>query len=187
MALLDSTTATTADFGIRCDAASAENWESNPCGLSFQGEKRDHKLGDCATSVPPSSTAAMAGSSCTQPAESRRDWQSRPLTRSLPSGHKFWSRINGVLYGAAATAAAADFWTTRHAVSHGGRELNPLARPFAGSDALFAAYKVGSVGSYLGLSYLFHRKGWHKLERFVPVIAIAADSTAAVLNRKRSF
>ena len=109
------------------------------------------------------------------------------LTRPLPSAHKFWDRTNWVLYGAAATAAAADFSTTRHAVAHGGRELNPLAQPFAGSDAGFAAYKVASLGSYLGLSYLFHRKGWHKLERFVPVIAIGADSTAASLNRKRSF
>lgn len=101
--------------------------------------------------------------------------------------HKFWDQTNIVLYSATAAAATADFWTTRHAISNGGRELNPIARPFAGSDASFAAYKASSVASYIGVSYLFHRAGWHKLERVFPVVAAASDGTAVGFNLRVNF
>ncbi len=107
---------------------------------------------------------------------------------SFPSAtHEFWDRGNITLYSAAAAAAAADFWTTRRVMANGGHEKNPLARPFAGSDATFAAYKAANVGGYLGLSYLFHRKGWHQLERILPMVAISTDGAAAGFNLKVDF
>ncbi len=72
-------------------------------------------------------------------------------------------------------------------MANGGHEKNPLARPFAGSDATFAAYKAANVGGYLGLSYLFHRKGWHQLERILPMVAISTDGAAAGFNLKVNF
>ncbi len=101
--------------------------------------------------------------------------------------HKFWDRKNILLHSAAAAAAAADFWTTRRAISRGGRELSPLARPFAGGSAAFAAYKAGSWGTYLGLSYLFHRKGWHRLEHIMPAVEIATDGAAVGFNLRGAF
>jgi len=98
--------------------------------------------------------------------------------------HKFWDHRNILLHAAAAGAAAADFWTTRRALSRGSLERNPLARPFAQTDAGFAAYKAGSWGTYLGLAYLSHRKGWHRLERVLPFVAITTDGTAVGINLK---
>jgi len=103
------------------------------------------------------------------------------------SDHRFWDRTNIMLHSTTAAAAIADFWTTRRIVSCGGRERNPLARPFAGSDGAFAAYKAASWASYLGISYLFHRKGWHRLERMFPLVAISADGTAVGFNFRLIF
>ena len=103
------------------------------------------------------------------------------------SDRKFWNRTNIMLHSATAAAAAADFYTTRRIVSCGGRERNPLARPFAGSDGAFAAYKAASWASYLGISYLFYRKGWHRLERMFPLVAISADGTAVGFNFRLIF
>jgi hypothetical protein len=113
-------------------------------------------------------------------------FRSQPFNLELRQ-HKFWDRKNILLHGTAAAAAAADFWTTRRAITRGSRELNPLARPFARSSAAFAAYKAGSWGTYLSLSYLFHRKGWHRLERILPVVAISTDSATVGFNLKRTF
>lgn len=101
--------------------------------------------------------------------------------------HKFWDRTNILLYSTTAAVATADFWTTRRAISRGASELNPLAEPFAGSDGAFAAYKLATLSGYVGLGYLFHRKGWHSLERAAPVVAIATDGTAAALNLRIAF
>ncbi len=106
--------------------------------------------------------------------------------RAEPAQHGFWDRKNLILYGAAAALAAGDFWSTRRSMSRGGRELNPLARPFAGSDAGFAAYKAGNLGAYVAVGYLFHRKGWHRLERFLPFIAICTDGAAVSSNLRQT-
>ena len=100
--------------------------------------------------------------------------------------HEFWERNRRVVYTAAA-AAAADFWTTRRNISRGAVERNPLARPFAESDAMFAGYKVASVAGFTTLSYVFHRRGWHKAERILPLIGITADVTAVGLNLNFRF
>jgi hypothetical protein len=103
------------------------------------------------------------------------------------SHHQFWDRKNILLHGGSAVAAAADFCTTRRTIARGGHELNPLARPFAGSNASFAVYKAGSWGTYLGLSYFFHRRGWHRLERILPLLSMSTDGAAIGFNLKRSF
>ncbi len=39
-------------------------------------------------------------------------------------------------------AATFDAWSTRRVVSNGGQELNPMLRPFAGNDSIYAAVQV---------------------------------------------
>ena len=101
--------------------------------------------------------------------------------------HKFWDHKTKFLFGSAAALVVADVWTTRRIISRGGHEFNPMARPFAGSDAAFAAYRASSWGVYLGLSYLCHRKGWHRLEIIVPAVLISIDGAAVANNLARVF
>jgi len=101
--------------------------------------------------------------------------------------HKFWDHKKKFLFGGAAALVVADVWTTRRIISRGGHEFNPVARPFAGSDAAFAAYRASSWGAYLGLTYLCHRKGWHRLEIIVPAVLISIDGAAIANNLARVF
>jgi hypothetical protein len=92
--------------------------------------------------------------------------------------HRFWDRDNGILFAAVGASAAADFWVTRSNLAHGGRELNPVAGMFAGSTAGLAINFAGETAGSIGLSYLFHKTGHHKLERAVCLINIGSSATA---------
>ena len=94
------------------------------------------------------------------------------------TSHKFWDRENKVLFASAAAAASADFAVTYTNLQNGGRELNPITRLFAGSTAGLATNFVGETAGVVGLSYVFHKSGHHKLERLTPLINFGASAVA---------
>jgi hypothetical protein len=62
-------------------------------------------------------------------------------------------------------AAAVDAWSTRDALRDGGRELNPVVRPFAHSPTLYPALQVVPAGlDYLALRWM--RSDRRLLRRF---------------------
>jgi hypothetical protein len=109
-----------------------------------------------------------------------------PMAKALPSNpvrlapeqHKFWDAENTALFSTVAAFSAADFVVTRDNLSHGGRELNPLTRPFAGSTAALAANFAGETAGVVGVSYLFHKTGHHKLERLTPIVNFGMSAFA---------
>lgn len=94
--------------------------------------------------------------------------------------HPFWDRGNSILFAATGAAATADFLVTRMNLSSGGRELNPLVRPLAGSTAGLATNFAVETASVMGISYLFHKTGHHRLERFTSVLNISSSTGAVV-------
>lgn len=109
-----------------------------------------------------------------------------PVVKTVPSNpvrlaseeHRFWDKKNTALFATVAAFSAADFAVTRDNLSHGGRELNPLTRPFSGSTAGLAANFAGETAGVIGVSYLFHRSGHHKLERLTPLVNFGASAFA---------
>lgn len=92
--------------------------------------------------------------------------------------HKFWDKPNKFLFIAAAAGNAADFAVTRANLQSGGRELNPLVRPFGRSSAGLALNFAGETVGVMSLSYFFHKSGHHKLERAVSIVNIASSASA---------
>ena len=92
--------------------------------------------------------------------------------------HKFWDKQNKFLFIAAGAGAAADFAVTRANLQRGGRELNPLVRPFGRSSAGLAMNFAGETAAVISLSYFFHKTGHHKMERAVSMVNIASSATA---------
>jgi hypothetical protein len=84
--------------------------------------------------------------------------------------HHFWDRNNTILFTAVGASATADFFVTRANLSSGGRELNPMTRIFAGSTTGLAMNFVGETAGTIGLSYVFHKTGHHKLERLTSFV-----------------
>jgi hypothetical protein len=118
--------------------------------------------------------AAMRPSAFVKPAE--------PIALPEPPGHRFWDRKNTLLFATTAGLNTADFLATRNNLRNGGRELNPLTRPFAKSTAGLAANFAGETVGVIGLSYLFHRSGHHKLERAVSILNVGASATAVTFD-----
>jgi hypothetical protein len=95
-----------------------------------------------------------------------------------PSQHVFWDGKNRFLFSTVAMFSGADFAVTHMNLVNGGRELNPLVRPFTGSTPALAANFAGQTAGVIAVSYLLHKSGHHKLERMVPVANIASSAFA---------
>jgi len=89
--------------------------------------------------------------------------------------HKFWDKQNKFLFIAAGAGAAADFAVTRANLQSGGRELNPMVRPFGHSSAGLAMNFAGETAAVISLSYFFHKTGHHRLERAVSIVNIGSS------------
>ena len=97
---------------------------------------------------------------------------------SVAEDHKFWDRDNKVLFAASAAFSAADFAVTRANLQHGGRDLNPVVRFFGPSTAGLAVNFAGETAGVIGVSYLLHKTGHHKLERMFTMVNIGSSAGA---------
>jgi hypothetical protein len=97
--------------------------------------------------------------------------------RETPRQRKIW-------YGLALaghSGAAFDAWSTHRAVAGGyGQEANPMLRPFANSNAIYAATQVSPVFmDFLGKRMMVSRHGWVRKFWWVPQAAGASLSFAS--------
>jgi hypothetical protein len=95
-----------------------------------------------------------------------------------PLEHRFWDHQNRALFAMNAALAGADFATTRRNHNHNGKELNPLTRVLSGSTPGLAANFAMETGGVVGISYLFHKTGHHKLERATSYVNLGASAFA---------
>jgi hypothetical protein len=102
----------------------------------------------------------------------------QPVQFPKPESHPFWDRQNRALFVAVGSMAAADFCVTHANLASGGRELNPVTRVFSGSTAGLATNFVLETGGVIGVSYLFHKSGHHKLERLTSYVNVGASAGA---------
>jgi hypothetical protein len=93
--------------------------------------------------------------------------------------HAFWDRENKMLFTAVAGLATADFVATHANLASGGKELNPATRVLAGSTPGLATNFALETGAVMGISYMFHKTGHHKLERITALVDIGTSAGAA--------
>jgi len=119
--------------------------------------------------------AAIEPNAAAQPFQPVRPVFTRP--RETPRQRKMWY----ALAIAGHSGAAFDAWSTRRAVSGGyGQEANPLLRPFANSNAIYAATQVSpAVMDYLGKRMMVSRHGWMRKIWWLPQAAGAGMSFAS--------
>ena len=106
--------------------------------------------------------------------------------KKLPEApsHSFLDRENVALHAANLALITGDMISTRLIVDGGGREQNPIARPFVNSGIggqMAASYALGFGGTLLG-SYWLHRSGHHRLERILPISVMAIEAYATASN-----
>jgi hypothetical protein len=89
--------------------------------------------------------------------------------------HRFWDRENAILFTAVAATATADFFATHANLASGGRELNPVTRIFTSSTPALATNFGLETAGVIGISYMFHRTGHHRLERLTSFVDITSS------------
>ena len=102
-------------------------------------------------------------------------------TTILPIAHRFWDKQNDVLFTGVAASRTLDYFSTLNMRRRGRQEIF-LTNDAVDNHAGFAAIEAAATGVSIGASYLFHRYGHHKLERWTSIVHIGLATTGAVRN-----
>jgi hypothetical protein len=122
---------------------------------------------------PPSTPADDIGRRAGQPPAS--------TSTILPIEHHFGDKENDLLFAGVAAARTLDYFSTLNMRRRGRQEIL-LTNEAVDNHAGFAFIEAGATGVSIGASYLFHRYGHHKLERWTSIMHIGLASTGAARN-----
>ena len=95
--------------------------------------------------------------------------------------HPFWDKENILLFAGVGTGRALDYASTRHFRNRGVNEWF-LTNSIVDNRPLFAGIEVAGVAASIGVSYLFHRSGHHKLERWVSIVHLGVGIGGSAWN-----
>jgi hypothetical protein len=95
--------------------------------------------------------------------------------------HAFWDRKNLYLFGGVAVMRTLDYTSTLNMLRRGREEIL-LPDDVVKNHAGFAALEAASTATSIGISYLFHVTGHHKLERWVSIGHISVAGFGAARN-----
>jgi hypothetical protein len=98
-----------------------------------------------------------------------------PKFRSLSGNHAFWDHTNLLLFSGIALFRGMDYASTRNFQARGRKEVL-LSQDVVNNSAAFAGVEAAGAATSVGISYLFHRTGHHKMERWLSIghISVAA-------------
>ena len=106
----------------------------------------------------------------------------RQQIASLPKReHRFWDKENAWLFAGVGASRALDYSSTLNLRRRGDQEIL-VTNDLVDNHAAFAAVEAAGTGISIGASYLFHRYGHHKLERWTSIVHIGLTTTGAVRN-----
>ena len=95
--------------------------------------------------------------------------------------HRFWDKKNDWLFVSVGAARTFDYFSTLNLRRRGDQEVL-LTNDIVDNHAAFAAIEAAGTGASIGASYLFHRYGHHKMERWTSIVHFGLTTTGAVRN-----
>ena len=105
-----------------------------------------------------------------------------PKSEATTAGeHPFWDATNGWLFAGVAASRTLDYFSTLNMRRRGRQEIL-LTNDVVDDHAAFAAIEAAGTATSIGVSYLFHHYGHHKLERWTSIVHIGVTSGGAVRN-----
>jgi hypothetical protein len=109
-----------------------------------------------------------------------------PQARENPSQvrtqeHRFWDKENDWLFAGVGASRTFDYFSTLNMRRRGDQEVF-LTNAIVDNHAAFAAIEAAGTGASIGVSYLFHHYGHHKLERWTSIVHIGLATSGAVRN-----
>jgi hypothetical protein len=98
-----------------------------------------------------------------------------------PSEHRFWDTTNDLLFAGVGASRTLDYFSTLN-MRHRGRDEIFLNNDTVDNHAAFAVIEAAGTGASIGVSYIFHHYGHHRLERATSIVHIGLATTGAVRN-----
>jgi hypothetical protein len=95
--------------------------------------------------------------------------------------HPFWDKANDWLFAGVGASRTMDYFSTLNLRRRGRQEIL-ITNDAVDNHAAFAVIEAAGTGVSIGASYLFHRYGHHKLERWTSIVHIGLATTGAVRN-----
>jgi hypothetical protein len=99
----------------------------------------------------------------------------------FPTVHRFWDRTNIWLFAGVGFTRGMDYASTRNFQARGRDEIL-IPDDVVNNSAGFASLEAAATATSVGISYLFHRTGHHKLERWLSIGHIGVTSFGDVRN-----
>jgi hypothetical protein len=100
---------------------------------------------------------------------------------AAPGVHRFWDRENDFLFAAVAAGRGLDYASTIN-LRHRGINEALLTNTIVDNHPLFAVIEIGASAASVGVSYVFHRTGHHRLERWTSAIHAGIAVGGAIRN-----
>ncbi len=98
-----------------------------------------------------------------------------------PGVHRFWDRENDWLFVAVGAGRGLDYASTLN-LRHRGINEAFLTNSVVDNHPLFAGIEVAATAASIGVSYIFHRTGHHRLERWTSAIHAGIAVGGAIRN-----
>lgn len=95
--------------------------------------------------------------------------------------HRFWDKENAWLFAGVGASRTLDYFSTLNLRRRHDQEIL-VTNDLVDNHAAFAVVEAAGTGVSIGASYLFHRYGHHKLERWTSIVHIGLTTTGAVRN-----
>jgi hypothetical protein len=133
----------------------------------------DRKEPDAPTSPPSAVSPLLPGQTKTAEAAG-----AGPIA---PGVHRFWDRENDWLFAGVAAGRALDYSSTLNLRRRGINEVF-LTNSIVDNHPLFGGIEAAAAAASIGVSYLFHRTGHHRLERWTSAVHIGIATGGAIRN-----
>jgi len=118
----------------------------------------------------------------TQDAPGGTAGQNAPAKKTVkPAVHRFWDTENILLFAGVGAARGLDYASTLNIRRRGINEAF-LTNAIVDNHAEFAAIEVAATAASVGLSYIFHATGHHRLERWTSYVHMGVAVGGAIRN-----
>jgi hypothetical protein len=97
------------------------------------------------------------------------------------TSHRFWDRTNDLWFAAMGASRGLDYASTLNLRRRGINE-DFLTNSIVDNHPLFAGIEAAGTGASIGFSYLFHRTGHHRLERWTSIVHFGVATAGAARN-----
>jgi len=126
------------------------------------------------SAAQPASSAAPAG-------QKKTGEGSKTPNPPVPIVHRFWDRENDLLFAGVGGGRALDYASTLNLRRRGIDEAF-LTNSIVDNHPLFAGIEAAATAASIGVSYIFHRTGHHRLERWTSAVHIGVATGGAIRN-----